>query len=312
MTKPLLAHALMILLGVISAGIAIAPVLGFEYLTMDYQLIRPQFLTLFFVIPIITPLIGFVGCLGYYFGARITHYRPGKYLLINMLIFAVLIHPCILILEYQFIFNAMHPDPKSVSFAEFVYRDIFESNYELRTKSGRGGRSFSSTLLSFGVTLVVVGGYISGALAVYAWIREIPSCPRCGKFVKIRGKQVRYPLTATDVGNLDMLAQELGRDMDREKLDLFLKSHALFRSKRNWKHSTWRTILRHEECPGCGADFVEFQCYSLSGKAMWQRTRHHALIYLPRPFGEWPEFSDLELREIMTEEEISEMKESNR
>ena len=79
----------------LTAGLVIASVLGFEYYAADYQVIRPHTVTLAFIIPIFTLFIGFLGSSGYYFGARITRYRPEKLVLVNLCIFssAVVIWP---------------------------------------------------------------------------------------------------------------------------------------------------------------------------------------------------------------------------
>ena len=269
----------MTLLGVLTAGLAIAPVLGFEYYAADYQVIRPHTVTLAFVIPIFTVFIGFLGSSGYYFGARIMHYRPEKLVLMNMCIFAVLLLLAVHWLEYELILAGLGIIPDTMSFGEVLYRDVFESSLELRTKSGRGGRALDSTLLSVASSVVLLAGYLFGACCIYGILRSLPYCQHCRQFMKVRTKQIRYPSSRLNIDNPIAVLQGLRDQMDEGLLADLIEDHTALPAKKELRQSRWRSILWHKECGGCGADCLEYPAY-FYGRKGWDDHEERFQIYL--------------------------------
>lgn len=267
--RSFLPSALMTLLGLATAAIVITLLVCFERYTAGLgTAVRVHAYLLFWVVPAPAIILSWLACSGYWLGARVSHYRPGGLVLINILVFAAVVFLATYWLEYAFVLQPFGLIESKVGFGEFLRRIVLDSEVTLTTKGGRGGRQLHSGWLGVAVSLLILGGYLFGGFALYEAIRAMPCCPACGQFMRSRGRQVRYPADPAAIETTRGFMRRLRRDFDERELTAMLDHHAGQARERRLKERRWRSILRHKECAACGADCLEHQA-SRFGRGGW-------------------------------------------
>jgi len=259
----------MTLLGTATAAVVLILLLSFERYTADLGTVaRVHDFVLLFVLPVPAIVLSCLACSGYYLGARITHYRPGKIVLANVLLFTAILFVAVYWLEFIFVFQPFRLVDSNAGFNEFFHKVIFESDITLTTKSGRGGRQVESSWASVAMSLLIFAGYLFGGLALYEAIRHLPYCHACGQFMNTRRKQVRYPAGQQALKTTIKYMQALLDNFNADELHAMLNHHGSQARERSLKERYWRSILWHKECTGCDADCIEHQAYRF-GRSGW-------------------------------------------
>ena len=126
----------MTLLGLITAALVVTPLVRFEQYAADiYGVIRPHALLFFLVLPVPAILLSFADRCGYYFGARITNYRPGKLVLLNLCLFSSLLLLAIHWLEHVFVFSEHAIVPADMGFGGVpLPRPVPQGNGDIHQK----------------------------------------------------------------------------------------------------------------------------------------------------------------------------------
>ncbi len=281
--KPFLCGLVMTLMGVVTAAAALTLVLLIERYTASLgTVVRPHGYLLFFVLPGPAILLSLLACCGYYVGARISHYRPGIVVLCNMVLFAAMLFVTLHWLEYVFVFRDLGIVGPNVRFGDFFYKSLLESDLELWTKGGRGGRNVELGWAGAGLSLLLLGGYLFGAYVIFFVTRAAPYCGACGQFMTNRARQVRYPADRRAIRTTAAYMRTLREAFDDDVLAAMMAHHAGQARKRRLKEHRWRSILRHKECAGCGADCLEQQAYRLGRGGAWTTEGDTLQVYPPR------------------------------
>ena len=175
-------------------------------------------LTLNFIIPLGGFIVGLLAGVGYYIAARMTGQAAGTGVLLSMMAASVICYLMIAFIPYEYGFKPQfeaiaeiaktqaaegqlvdddgNPIPvddldiRVPSFIEYLHESILNKQWgDLRDDEGIA----LSPFFAYASEVIIVIGFLLGALAIFAILRSVPYCHQCGRYLKKTQSIIRYP-----------------------------------------------------------------------------------------------------------------------
>jgi hypothetical protein len=228
---------------------------GFSFYTWSF----------WFIIPAGAILSGCVAASGYYFGARLFNVRPTYILLLNVVGISIgtffLIHR----LSYEFMEIKGVPISDIIPFWTYLSVVIEHTSLTFSWRATQLGSTGEMGGLGYIHAVIQIIGFALGGLFIYIHLQSIPYCGACSRFLKMKGKQVRYSMDANGFKDLLILmniAFQAGSIQDA------VNKHA--QSENAPKDGHLRSDLELWKCMGCGVNIVQYKCHKKTGQDRWE------------------------------------------
>ncbi len=217
---------------------------------------------LWFVVPVGALLSGFAGASGYLFGAWLLGQRPTKMLLLNIVLASIATFFTIHFLDYA----TLEIDGKAVSdyvpFLQYLDIQTTSSSMTFRFHGASVGDTGELGNLGYGIAFLQVLGFACGGFAVFGYLSGLPYCNRCSRYLRIKGKQVRY--TGDGEALLENEAKVIELVRGGELATALAKKSSFGEAQyEKGKHLRSTSEVRH--CKKCGQHWMKFDVSKRAG-----------------------------------------------
>jgi hypothetical protein len=199
--KKIMQYPLMIVLGAITCLATAALLYGIESV-FDFALYT---WTVWFVLPIGALLSGYASATGYRFGAKILNHRPGRFLMINM----VLVSIGTFFLVYYFAYYSLVvegvPVRTTASFWKYLDIVLTHSSVTFRIYASKLGSTGELGAFGYGYALLQIVGFAGGGLSAYYSLAEEPFCYSCQRYYRRHSRTQRF------IDNPEILENLIGK-----------------------------------------------------------------------------------------------------
>lgn len=216
--------------------------------------------TCLFILPAGAFVSGIVASSGYYLGAVLTHRKPSRDILVNMLLVSFSTFFLLHRLNYEAIQVGGVPLSSRVSFGDHLHAVITHAFLQL-------GDSASTRIgplggWGYGVALIQVLGFFCGGLFVYVLLTHRPYCEVCSRYLGNKGKRVRQAedLPAFEAGVGEVLGM-LREGRFQEGLD----RHAVLGRPKRWRGRPPFSKVEVWACSRCPRHWVSHEATTWSG-----------------------------------------------
>lgn len=217
---------------------------------------------IWFIIPAGAGLAGFAGASGYYAGSWFFGHRPTPLLLLNIVLASFSTFFMIHYLSYV----TLQIEGKNVSdyvpFTQYLDIVIRNTSMEFRFHGTKAGATGELGGYGYIVSLLQVAGFAFGGLAVYRYLTSQPYCEKCHKYLKAKGKQVRYSASPE---SFTEMVKKLATLFSGDKLQEALDAHGTFGEAKNPKDGYLMSQLERKQCPVCRINWLKFSVQKLAG-----------------------------------------------
>lgn len=223
-------------------------------------------LTFWVVVPVGALITGCLAATGYYFGSILANRRPGRSLLLNM----VLVSGATFFLIYYIQYRSLTIDGQSVSelvsFTTFLQLVLTKAEYGLMRSSAH----FEVGAFGYVIAALQLVAFMLGGLGSYLALSAKPFCDRCDKYMKgIAGvKQV-----FEDAKAFEPFSQRLYSlsPPSADYLHILKEPHDVPKPKAGAVALEWELL----GCPECRTQLVIETPKVLSGKSDWTDVSDH-------------------------------------
>jgi len=221
--------------------------------------------TILIVVPAGAMCCGFAAASGYYFGARFFDHRPTTLLLVNSVLVSIATFFLIHYLTYYLYTVDGKALRDTLSFSDFF-------NWELsHTDLQYVGSSESAEPLplswSYVYAALQIIGFAIGGVAVYFFLKNLPYCERCSKYLATKERQSRY---TADSEQLTEGTIQIQQHVAAGRLQDALVVHtAVGDAKSVARKTPLRSQITVKECKGCNRQWVKFTISRLV-KSEWK------------------------------------------
>jgi hypothetical protein len=226
----------------VASTVAVAALLVFVELRYDIAIYG----YLYGPFPVGALLAGLVAASGYYLGARLASYQPGKLFLANILAVSGGNFFLIYFFDYWFGEQDGQRVRTLISFPAYL---LFELTHTTLTS---GTNDTDPTHLGawgylYGVGLIL--GFAAGGLIVWAIIRSMAYCTHCCLYMKKQGAQTRYlPSKADLTAVFNFFKQEAEAGHTRAAI----AAHSQSGERTAMPSTGYSLTVRFDSCPQCG------------------------------------------------------------
>lgn len=262
------------------AGTSLATAWFLVYIETRYEIAIYTY-SYWFALPLGAIAAGIVGGIGYYFGAKLVGHRPGPTLLPSVLLVSGATFFAIHYLIYDRLrttggLNYYLMERLGFSLRELPFFDYLDLSIRGTTLMffGRGGTTQIGPLGAWGyaVATLQVIGFAAGGLSIYLYLRKLPYCFICSRYLRSQAKWTRY---YRDSSELAIAAQVQNYHFERGELEEAIK--AIVESGHSEQKSREAEgILQLWQCRSCGFHRLNFTAR--------QKVNHH-----------WQEIPELKL-----------------
>jgi hypothetical protein len=198
---------------------------------------------------------GAIAASGYYFGARYSHNRASRSLLVLMVIIAGLAFVLMYWDDYVTLDVDGTPASKLMSFAEFIHFRVTTTHLRIRFLDFRVG------WFGYVLSLVDFVGFLSGGFVVYSFLESQKQCPSCKLYLDTLGS-MEYVVESMESATEYLEAFAKLANGDSTALTIIGESSATSRtSPGSLRIST--TLLG---CPVCKRQFTQQRVAVFVGK----------------------------------------------
>ena len=267
-------------------------------------------LTLLFVIPAGAFVVGLLAGVGYYIAARATGAAPGIVVLVSMICAAVLCYFLINRIPYEYLFkpqveafvnelrmqaeageligedgqpvDAGDLDIEVPSFWTYLNDGIRKKEMTI----GRGAKNpvKLSPFFAYAHELVVIGGFVVGALAIFGMLKAIPYCEDCRRYLKKRETLARHAEDPAAVDALMPTLAEQSAASDPAGLVEAIREADGLAAKATKTTKLTVNAVRYE-CPNCQNELATFSLSVPSNNGPQEVPGSQAAVWKRLPEG---------------------------
>lgn len=224
--------------------------IGLVYLELRYDCAIYGFVY-GFVIPFGALLSGCVAASGYYLGARLVNYRPGRFLFVNILAVSGGNFFLIYWLKYSLLKVDGEPVSKWMTFTEYLRFVLTHTAFTLghspddKFVLGAGGYAYAALLIL---------GFACGGWIVFSLARSAAYCEACSLYMQKQGSQTRYFARREDLAECSAAFKaEAGQGQFRKAMEVHFRAGS-HEADATTGYSL-AVVFRH--CTRCGKQWLE-------------------------------------------------------
>jgi len=198
-----------------------------------------------FVFPFGAMLSGLVAASGYYLGARLANYRPGRGMLLVML--AVSGANFFLIYWLKFIYTTVDGSyvHDSISFPAYLAYSLTHTSI----KGQYSAEGFELGLAGYLYAAALIVGFAIGGWIVYGILRAAAYCENCRLFMDKMGSQTRYFRTLEEVSSCNTtFKSEVAEGRFRQAMQLHARDGAALLDEAKG----YSSVVKVRQCKECG------------------------------------------------------------
>jgi hypothetical protein len=210
---------------------------------------------LWFVIPVGAICSGFAAASGYYAGARYFNHRPTKVLLLNMVVISITTFFLIHYINYYFLVVDGRPARELVDFARYLDIVLSHTAVQFSVRAAKVGGPVELGSLGYLYAVLQIVGFAIGGVAVYGYLKALPYCERCSKYLVAKHTQTRYTADADRLSEIAALMRQCalgGRLQDA------IAAHATTGSETAGKDPKLRSQVEIKRCKNCDQHWMKF------------------------------------------------------
>jgi hypothetical protein len=209
-----------------------------------------------FIIPVGAICCGFVAASGYYLGARLFNHRPTGILLLNMVAISIATFFLIHYLDYFF----LEIDGKAVrdliSFSQFLDIEMSHTAVQFNVRAHPVGGAVQLGTLGYLYALLQMLGFAFGGVGVYLYLKSLPYCDSCSKYLAKKGIQTRYTAHA-DV--LTEAVKEIMQRLSEKRFQEAIAVHSRAAGVETFqKELVLRSQMQIKKCKSCDQHWLKF------------------------------------------------------
>jgi len=208
-----------------------------------------------FVIPAGAICSGFAAASGYYAGARCFNHRPTKVLLLNMVVISITTFFLIHYINYYFLIVDGRPARELVDFARYLDIVLSHTAVQFRMRAAKVGGPVELGSWGYVYAVLQIVGFAIGGIAVYGYLKALPYCERCAKYLVAKHTQTRYTADADQLSQITALVRQCalaGRLQDA------IAAHATSGSESAGKDHKLRSQVEIKRCKDCDQHWMKF------------------------------------------------------
>lgn len=208
-----------------------------------------------FVIPAGAICSGFAAASGYYAGARFFNHRPTKVLLLNMVIISITTFFLIHYINYYFLVVDGRPARELADFAQYLDIMLSHTAVQFRFRAAKVGGPVELGSWSYLYAVLQIVGFAIGGIAVYGYLKSMPYCERCSKYLVVKHTQTRY---TTDADQLSQVAALMRERAVAGRLQEAITVHATSGRESGGEDATLRSQVQIKRCKDCDQHWMKF------------------------------------------------------
>ncbi len=204
-----------------------------------------------FVIPFGAFLSGCVAASGYYFGAKLLSYRPGRVFFANVLAVSCANFFLIYWLKYTQLKVDGEAVSKWMSYPDYLRFALKRTVFTMgaspsdRFVLGAGGYAYAALLIL---------GFACGGYLVFALARAAAYCEACSLYMQKQGSQTRYFVSREELADCGAgFKAEAERGRFRKALEL----HAAAGPREPGENTGYSIAVEFRHCKRCGQQWLE-------------------------------------------------------
>lgn len=203
---------------------------------------------------------GFVGALGYYFGAKLLSHKPSRILLYSVPLLSISTYILINYLNYAMLYVEHVPLRVSMSFLKYLDFRIQKTSLSLVGV----GHSFTGEMgfLGYAVALIQILGFSLGGYGAYFWLSREPFCDNCGRYRSLKWEGSRYfsdeEIFEAHYREMTNCFEGWRKTNNLNALEENVKKYAEEASMVPEKKCDWSSQLKLKYCKKCLRHYVKF------------------------------------------------------
>lgn len=222
--------------------------------------------TFWFVIPVGAIGFGFVAASGYYFGARLFNHRPTRLLLVNIVVISVFTFFLIYYLNYYFITVDGKAVRDYVPFLDFLSIVLSHESLQFSYRLHPIGSAVEMGSWGYLYAALQVVGFAIGGFTVFGYLKSMPYCERCSKYLVRKEAQTRY---TTHADSLADVANQMRQCVIDGHVQKAIDLHAVSGDENARKEHLLRSQVEIKRCKDCEQHWMRFSI-SRSVKGEWK------------------------------------------
>jgi hypothetical protein len=236
--------------GIVTTALTVALLVLLE-LKLEFSLYSYYMLL---IVPVGAIAAGFVASSGYYFAAVALGRKPGRLLLLNMLIISAATFFAIHYCQYSLAEVQGMPLRDMLSFEQYLDIIIRSTSFVVQNHGRNAADTGELGVWGYLPALLEVLGFAIGGLSMYFVLQGKPYCDRCSRYLGQREVQTRY---ATDGEELAVMTSRWSDFGTSGNLPAVLDEHRALAADKPKSKTFYKTEVETRRCSACGRTWLK-------------------------------------------------------
>jgi hypothetical protein len=210
--------------------------------------------TFWFVLPAGAIGSGMVAASGYWLGARLLNYRPGRSLLALILTTSATMFFFIQWLDYSYMTVEGQALKDVISFGDFLVYTIAHTSLRFGMRGHVTGTGVDIGAGGYLFAVVQILGFLIGGFAIYAYLTSMTYCNDCRLYLNSKGIQTRYFRSAEE---MQEATEKILTEMRLGRLQHSVLVHAALGTNESGS-ATFSSVVEVKSCKGCDKHWTKF------------------------------------------------------